>query len=207
MHVPIWQECLRLYGRRPTPDIPANSFASYLASLGFVEAKLDMSLFIHRHDDDTVYLLLYVDDIVLTASSVALLSVQCCPPLAHDRGPSARVCDEGPRASPPLPWDHSRAVASESLPPPTPVRSRHHGAGWHVRLQALLHVCRHSGEALRGRQAPGRECDDVPEPHRRSPVPDVLPTRPDITYVIQQECLHMHTPREPHLTAIKWILR
>jgi hypothetical protein len=44
-----------------------------LASLGFVEAKLDMSLFIHRHDDDTVYLLLYVDDIVLTASSVALL--------------------------------------------------------------------------------------------------------------------------------------
>jgi hypothetical protein len=27
-------------------------------------------------------------------------------------------------------------------------------------------------------------------------------SRPDIAYVIQQVCLHMHTPREPHLTAL-----
>jgi hypothetical protein len=32
-------------------------------------------------------------------------------------------------------------------------------------------------------------------------------SRPDITYVIQQVCLHMHTPREPHLTALKRVLR
>jgi hypothetical protein len=32
-------------------------------------------------------------------------------------------------------------------------------------------------------------------------------TRPDITYVVQQICLHMHDPREPHLTAMKRILR
>jgi hypothetical protein len=32
-----------------------------------------MSLFIYRRDDDTVYLLLYVDDIVLTASTADLL--------------------------------------------------------------------------------------------------------------------------------------
>ena len=48
-------------------------FATLLLSLGFVEAKLDTSLFIYRHGHDTVYLLLYVDDIVLTASSPALL--------------------------------------------------------------------------------------------------------------------------------------
>jgi hypothetical protein len=28
-------------------------------------------------------------------------------------------------------------------------------------------------------------------------------THPDITYVVQQICLHMHDPREPHLTAMK----
>jgi hypothetical protein len=44
-----------------------------LASLGFVEAKSDTSLFIYRHCGDTVYLLLYVDDIVLTASNADLL--------------------------------------------------------------------------------------------------------------------------------------
>ena len=32
-------------------------------------------------------------------------------------------------------------------------------------------------------------------------------TRPDIAYAVQQVCLYMHDPREPHLIALKWILR
>jgi hypothetical protein len=44
-----------------------------LASIDFVEAKSDTSLFIYRRGDDLVYLLLYVDDIVLTASTADLL--------------------------------------------------------------------------------------------------------------------------------------
>ena len=32
-------------------------------------------------------------------------------------------------------------------------------------------------------------------------------TRPDISYAVQQICLHMHDPREPHLAALKRILR
>ncbi|WVZ93090.1 hypothetical protein U9M48_039101 [Paspalum notatum var. saurae] len=32
-------------------------------------------------------------------------------------------------------------------------------------------------------------------------------TRPDITYAVQQVCLHMHDPRKPHLTALKHLLR
>nr|GEV45479.1 ribonuclease H-like domain-containing protein [Tanacetum cinerariifolium] len=31
-------------------------------------------------------------------------------------------------------------------------------------------------------------------------------TRPDISYVVQQVCLHMHDPREPHLAALKRVL-
>jgi hypothetical protein len=41
-------------------------------SLGFIEAKSDTSLFNFRHGTDTVYLLLYVDDIMLTTSSTKL---------------------------------------------------------------------------------------------------------------------------------------
>jgi hypothetical protein len=44
-----------------------------LASIGFVEAKSDTSLFIYRWGEDIVYLLLHVDDIVLTTSTIALL--------------------------------------------------------------------------------------------------------------------------------------
>jgi hypothetical protein len=32
-------------------------------------------------------------------------------------------------------------------------------------------------------------------------------TRPDLTYAIQQICLHMHDPRESHLAALKRLLR
>ncbi|GKD42727.1 ribonuclease H-like domain-containing protein [Tanacetum coccineum] len=32
-------------------------------------------------------------------------------------------------------------------------------------------------------------------------------TRPDLSYVVQQVCLYMHDPRDPHFTALKGILR
>ncbi|GKC66682.1 ribonuclease H-like domain-containing protein [Tanacetum coccineum] len=32
-------------------------------------------------------------------------------------------------------------------------------------------------------------------------------TLPDISYAVQQVCLHMHDPREPHLAALKRVLR
>jgi hypothetical protein len=48
-------------------------FASYFSSIGFVEPKSDTSLFIYRRGEDTVYLLLYIDDIVLTTSTADLL--------------------------------------------------------------------------------------------------------------------------------------
>jgi len=44
-----------------------------LLTLRFTKAKSDTSLFIYRRGDETAYLLLYVDDIVLTASSQQLL--------------------------------------------------------------------------------------------------------------------------------------
>ena len=31
-------------------------------------------------------------------------------------------------------------------------------------------------------------------------------TRPDLTYAVQQVCLHMHDPRESHLAALKRLL-
>ncbi|GJZ44586.1 ribonuclease H-like domain-containing protein [Tanacetum coccineum] len=48
-------------------------FAAYAARVGFLHSRCDSSLFIYRQGSDTTYLLLYVDDIVLTASSTALL--------------------------------------------------------------------------------------------------------------------------------------
>jgi hypothetical protein len=72
-----------LYGLKQAPRAWHHRFASHLISLGFVEAKSDTSLFIYRRGTDTALLLLYVDDIVLTASSASLLK-QIIGALQHE---------------------------------------------------------------------------------------------------------------------------
>ena len=62
-----------LYGLKQAPRAWHSRLATFLVTLGFVEAKSDTSLFVHHHGAETAYLLLYVDDIVLTASSQSLL--------------------------------------------------------------------------------------------------------------------------------------
>ena len=62
-----------LYGLKQAPRAWYYRFATFLLTLGFTEAKSDTSLFIYRRGDETAYLLLYVDDIVRTASSQQLL--------------------------------------------------------------------------------------------------------------------------------------
>jgi hypothetical protein len=62
-----------LYGLMQAPRAWYHYFTSYLVSLGFVEAKSDTSLFVYHRGPDTSYMLLYVDDIVFTASSPELL--------------------------------------------------------------------------------------------------------------------------------------
>jgi len=62
-----------LYGLKQAPRAWYSRFANFLLHLGFVEAKTNTSLFVFHRGQDTAYLLLYVDDIVLTASSTELL--------------------------------------------------------------------------------------------------------------------------------------
>jgi hypothetical protein len=61
-----------LYGLKQALWAWYSQFATYLTTLGFIEAKSDTSLFIFRRGSDTVYLLLYVNDIILTASRARL---------------------------------------------------------------------------------------------------------------------------------------
>ncbi|KAJ9551722.1 hypothetical protein OSB04_015767 [Centaurea solstitialis] len=64
-----------LYGLKQAPRAWYHRFAVYLSSLGFLSSKTDTSLFTYHRGSDTIYLLLYVDDIILTASSPTLISM------------------------------------------------------------------------------------------------------------------------------------
>jgi len=63
-----------LYGLRQAPRAWFDKFSIFLLENGFSCSTTDPSLFVFHHGLDTILLLLYVDDIVLTGSSPHLLS-------------------------------------------------------------------------------------------------------------------------------------
>jgi hypothetical protein len=187
-----------LYGLKQAPRAWYSRFATYLTTLGFIEAKSDTSLFIFRRSSDTVYLLLYVDDIILTASSTELLrrsisalqrefAMKDLGPLHHFLGITVERCPDGLFLH-----QHTytldilkRAVMADCKPCTTPVD-----------LQAKL-----AGDS-------GPPVEDASQFQSIAGALQYLTfTRSDIAYAVQQIYLHMHDPREPHLTSMKHILR
>jgi hypothetical protein len=187
-----------LYGLKQAPRAWYGRFTTYLTTLGFIEAKMDTSLFIFRCGSDTVYLLLYVDGIILTVSSTELLrrtifaiqrefAMKDLRPLHHFLGITVERRSDGL-------FLHQRtytldilkrAVMADCKPCTTPVD-----------LQVKL-----TGDS-------GPPVEDASQFWSIAGALQYLTfTRPDIAYVVQQICLHMHDPREPHLTAMKRILR
>ncbi|GJR66579.1 ribonuclease H-like domain-containing protein [Tanacetum coccineum] len=62
-----------LYGPKQTPRAWFQRFAGYATRFGFYHSRCDSLLFIYRHGSQVAYLLICVDDIILTASSLVLL--------------------------------------------------------------------------------------------------------------------------------------
>ena len=58
-----------LYGLKQAPLAWFQRFNSFLLHLGFIDKKADPSLFIYHHNTATLYLRVYVDDIILTGSN------------------------------------------------------------------------------------------------------------------------------------------
>ncbi|XP_062182074.1 uncharacterized mitochondrial protein AtMg00810-like [Phragmites australis] len=187
-----------LYGLKQAPRAWYSRFASYIITLGFTEAKSDTSLFIFRSGFDMVYLLLYVDDIVLTASSEALLhwtiqslqsefSMKDLGSLHHFLGISVTRSSTGLQLSQRQYCIEvlERAGMADCKPCTTPVDTN-------AKLSST-------------------DGPFVADPTDYRSLAGALQyltfTRPDISYAVQQVCLHMHDPREPHLAALKRILR
>jgi hypothetical protein len=166
-------------------DVKNHYFTSYLVSLGFVKAKSDTSLFVYSRDTGTAYLSLYVDDIVLTASSPELLQhtttalqqqfvTKDLGPLHHFLGVSVEQ------------WSNNlflhqrqyardilgRAGMSDCKPCPTPVDTQ-------------AKVSSDMGSPVSDSTA---YCSLVRALHY------LTFTMPDIAYAVHQVCLHMHDP-------------
>jgi hypothetical protein len=166
--------------------------------MGFVEAKFNTSLFVFCRSADMVYLLLYVYNIVFTASNTTFLQ--------HTISALKRefVMKD---------LDHLHHFFGVSV--------QHQADGLFLtQRQFALDVLEHAGMV---------DCKPVSTPvdtHAKvsatsePPVTDptqfkslarallyLTSTRPDIAYAVLQIWLHIHDPREPHIVAMKCILR
>ena len=62
-----------LYGLKQAPRVWFHRFSSFLLKLGFLSSRADSSLFVYHSLVGTVYLLLYVDDMVITRSNSSMV--------------------------------------------------------------------------------------------------------------------------------------
>ncbi|KAI3780426.1 hypothetical protein L2E82_10407 [Cichorium intybus] len=193
-HVCLLQRSL--YGLKQASRAWFQRFAMFISRIGFVLSRCDSSLFIYRHGTHMAYLLLNVDDIVLTGSSTQLLtriisllstefSMSDLGDLHYFLGVSATGSVDGLFLS-------QQKYAAEILDRASMTNCK--PASTPADLSAKF-------------DGTGPPVDD-PTLYRSlaGALQYLTFTRPDITYAVQQICLYMHDPREPHFTALKRIL-
>jgi hypothetical protein len=187
-----------LYGLKQAPRAWFQRFGTHLHHLGFVSSKSDNSLFVLRRGTDEAHLLLYVDDIVLAASSQRLLqhiinqlrvefAMKDLGPVHFFLGIQVRRTADGfflsqeQYAGDVL----DRAGLADCKPAPTPIDTK-------AKVSSTT----------------GQPYSD-PTFYRSivGALQYLTLTRPDLSYAVQQVCLHMHSPRDVHWTLVKRILR
>jgi hypothetical protein len=186
-----------LYGLKQAPRAWYQRFTDFVATLGFSHSVCDNSLFTYHNGDDTAYILLYVDDIILTASSDTLrqsimsklsseFAMKDLGPLSYFLGISVTRHSGGMFLS-----QHKYAeeiIERASMSSCKPVSTS-------VDTKAKL-----SGTS-------GNPYHDPSEYRSLAGALQYLTfTRPDISYAVQQVCLFMHDPRTQHMTALKRII-
>ncbi|CAM8893220.1 unnamed protein product [Rhodiola kirilowii] len=187
-----------LYGLKQAPRAWFQRFAQYLVRIGFKGSKSDPSLFTYKHHAREAHLLVYVDDIILTASDssflrniISILSKEFAMTymgsLHYFLGISVTK-------------NHDGLLLSQEK------------YAYEILQKEKLSECNPSRTPVDASTKLGKDAgEQVSDPTLYRSLAGALQyltfTRPDISYAVQQCCLFMHDPREKHFSALKRILR
>jgi hypothetical protein len=187
-----------LYGLKQAPRAWFERFTSHLLTLGFKASVADASLFILSHKSVTVYLLLYVDDIIITGNNSSAVSN-----IISQLSTAFELKDLGPlRYFLGLQIDYKKG-----------------GFFVHQRkyLTDLLHKftmtdCKAASTPIATTPlltSTSTELLSDPTPYRSlvGALQYATFTRPDITFAVNRVCQFMHKPSPAHFVAAKRILR
>jgi hypothetical protein len=189
-----------LYGLKQAPRAWYSRLSMKLQALGFIPSPADISLFIFHRGSITIYVLVYVDDIIVTSSSPQAIDALLTD-LKHDFAlkdlgklhyflgievthvPDGLILQQHKYATDLL----RKFGMSQCKPMATPMSTSE-------KLTA------HSGTPL--------DHDDVTK--YRSMVGGLqylTLTRPDLSFVINKACQYLQSPTSTHMAAVKRIMR
>ncbi|GKA69662.1 ribonuclease H-like domain-containing protein [Tanacetum coccineum] len=186
-----------LYGLKQAPRVWFQRFAGYALRVGFSSSRCDSSLFIYRRGTEVAYLLIYVDDIVLTTSSTDLL--QRIISSLHKEFDMTDLGAFNYFLGISVTRDSKGMFLSQKK--------------YALKLLDRAHManCNPTRTPVDTESKLGSDGDPVSDPSLYHSLAGGLQyltfTRPDISYAVQHVCFHMHDPREPHFAALKRILR
>uniref|UniRef100_A0A2N9GK89 Reverse transcriptase Ty1/copia-type domain-containing protein n=1 Tax=Fagus sylvatica TaxID=28930 RepID=A0A2N9GK89_FAGSY len=187
-----------IYGLKQAPRAWFESFTSQLLHLGFSASTADSSLFIYKNDNIIAYLLLYVDDIVLTSNTPTFLD--------HLIAQLSKIFDLKDLGQ--LHYFLGLQVTRTS-------------AGLHLNQAKYASDLLKKHNMMDSKPAKTPSCpntrlslhdgDPLPDPHAYRSLVGALHyltfTRPDISFSVHQVCQYMSAPTTIHLAAAKRILR
>ena len=187
-----------LYGLKQAARAWNARYVAFITKQNFKQSKSDASLFVYRKGKDLAYILLYVDNIIITSSSstlreqvIAAMKIEFpmsdCGELDSFLGISTIFNDKGLFLNQMKYAEDiiQRAVMQDCKPVAIPVDLK-------SKLSDQI------GTPLQN-----------PTEYRslEGALQYLTFTRPDIAYVVQQVCLFMHDPRDLHMQALRRVLR
>uniref|UniRef100_A0A2N9FVX2 Integrase catalytic domain-containing protein n=1 Tax=Fagus sylvatica TaxID=28930 RepID=A0A2N9FVX2_FAGSY len=187
-----------IYGLKQAPRAWFERFTGQLLQFGFAASTADSSLFIYRTKTTIAYLLLYVDDIVLTSNTPTFLDH-----LIHHLRLVFDLKDLGP-----LNYFLGIQVTRDS----TGLHlSQAKYATTLLHKHQMLHTKLISTPCIPNTRLSLHDGTKLHDPHAYRSLVGALHyltfTRPDLSFAVHQVCQYMASPTSVHLMAAKRILR
>lgn len=188
-----------LYGLRQAPRAWFEKLKQFLVSVGFTVSKSDALLFVRLSSDHTIYVLVYMDDIVITGSSVD--EINCFVQMLHNQFALKNMGElhyflgiEVSQSSSGSIHLCQRKYIRELLARSSMTKAR----SVHTPMITSSLLSKDEGEPLA----------DPTEYHSiAGALQYIVLTRPDIAYAVNRVCQFMHAPTTLHMVALKRILR
>lgn len=185
-----------LYGLKQALPAWYEELHQCLLSLGFFASAADSSLFI-QYDQHITFLLVYVDDIVLTGNSPTH-----CQFLVKQLSSQFAIKDLGPL---------HYFLGLEVHRSPTSLFLSQAKYTYDVLTRFNMIDAQPTASPEASTKLDNFSGEPLPDPSSYRSMVGALEyltwTRPDIAHAVNQVCQHMHTTRTPHLVAVKRIFR